>query len=101
MCRGCLFVKVDVPSGGDIDGCCLKQGVIDEFKGEIRKPNLLRSRFQGVSEAKAMPVLSHRWGHILLFMDNGARRSKRIRFCSCKLNLTFPSFFMVYCLVEC
>ena len=58
MCRGCLFVKVDVPSGGDIDGC-LKQDVIDEFKGEIRKPNLLRSRFEGVSEAKAMLVLNH------------------------------------------
>ena len=51
-------MKVDIPSGGDIKGC-LKQDAIDEFKGEIRKPNLLRSRFQGISEAKAMLVLNH------------------------------------------
>jgi hypothetical protein len=49
-------VKVDIPSGGDIKGC-LKQDAIDEFKGEIRKPNLLRfsvPRYQrGESDARA------------------------------------------------
>ena len=30
-CRGCLFVKVDVPSGGDVDDC-FKDRLIGEFK---------------------------------------------------------------------
>ena len=30
-CRGCLFVKVDIPSGGDIDDC-FKDRLIGEFK---------------------------------------------------------------------
>jgi hypothetical protein len=30
MCRGCLFVQVDVESGGDIDGC-FKQDIIEEL----------------------------------------------------------------------
>ena len=30
MCRGCLFVIVDIPSGGDIDGCC-KMEILEEI----------------------------------------------------------------------
>ncbi len=32
-CRGCLFVKVDVPSGGDIDGC-RKEALLDSLKSK-------------------------------------------------------------------
>lgn len=38
-CRGCLFVKVDIPSGGDIDDCH-RARLISEFKeknGNSRK----------------------------------------------------------------
>jgi membrane protein involved in colicin uptake len=51
MCRGCLFVKVDVSSGGDIDGC-IKNDVIDEFKN-VKYIDLLRAK------EKALMVLNY------------------------------------------
>lgn len=60
MCRGCLFVKVDIPSGGDIDGC-LKEDIIEELrsKGEfgtfIGKGTYMYSEFT----EKGRMVLDH------------------------------------------
>ncbi|MHA1286007.1 MAG: hypothetical protein ACTSPB_01265 [Candidatus Thorarchaeota archaeon] len=33
MCRGCFFVKIDIPSGGDIDGC-YKKLIIEDLVRE-------------------------------------------------------------------
>lgn len=42
MCRGCLFVIVDIPSGGDIDGCH-KQEILEELFNEYPdNPMLLK-----------------------------------------------------------
>jgi hypothetical protein len=60
MCRGCLFVKVDIPSGGDIDGC-LKQDIIDEFKADLDLPSLMRrlTSCQSTGKEKALIILNY------------------------------------------
>jgi hypothetical protein len=52
-CRDCLFVKVDIASGGDIDGC-LKVDILNEFKCKVLEP----FSGLGVSKEKAMLFLN-------------------------------------------
>lgn len=60
MCRGCLFVKIDEESGGDIDGC-LKEDIIEELRSEgtfrvqVDKNSWMVSRFT----EKGRMVLDH------------------------------------------
>lgn len=56
-------MKVDIPSGGDIDGC-LKQDIIDSFKADLKKPVSMRDLFQNISAEKGLMVLAYEEAHL-------------------------------------
>lgn len=49
MCRGCLFVIVDIPSGGDIDGCW-KLEILEELAGEFPNNAMIKEALEKLDE---------------------------------------------------
>lgn len=51
MCRGCLFVIVDIPSGGDIDGCH-KIEILEELATEFPNNPLIKKKLEEMDQEK-------------------------------------------------
>ena len=51
MCRGCLFVIVDIPSGGDIDGCW-KMNILEDLASEYPNNPIIKKKLEEMDEEK-------------------------------------------------
>ena len=49
MCRGCLFVIVDIESGGDIDGCW-KMEILEDLAGEFPNDPIIKKKLENIEQ---------------------------------------------------
>ena len=49
MCRGCLFVIIDIASGGDIDGCW-KLEIVQQLASEFPNSPIIKEKLENIEE---------------------------------------------------